>query len=208
MPTRPLLAALVALTALAACQGNQPRTYRVALDLTPVRFITDGKCFKNNEVPAPNESTANLFDEQQWVVWDGVQQDGSSVQFLDFGKQQFKLGDSPQVEFSDLVRSFASVTPGVFTGQRVLSSVTPSGGGNVVQTATTIITVTFNDLGNAPYGRLDIDSRYACTGVAGGVCPLEQAVASPRSCAVAVPFVARKIDIARVAEYQEEGKND
>jgi len=207
MTPRPLLAALTVL-ALAACGSNQPRTYRVALDLTPARFITDGKCFKNNVVPAPNESTANLFEEQQWVIWDGVQQDGSALQFLDFGKQTFKLGDSPEINFDELVRSFATVNPGVFTGQRVVSTVTPSGPGSAVQTATTIITVTFSDQGASPHGRLDLDSRYACSPVAGGICPMEAVVASPRNCAVAIPFSARKIDIARVAEYQEEGKSN
>ncbi len=207
MDTRPLFAAFAAL-AFVACGSSQPRTYRVAIDNTPARFITDSKCFKNNNVPAPNESTANLFEEQQWVVWDGVQQDGSALQFLDFGKQSYKLGDSPAVEFDELIRSFAGVTPGVFTGQRVKSTVTPSGNGNVVQTATAIITVTFSDQGSSPHGRIDIDSRYACTGVAGGICPNEAGVDAPRNCAVAVPFSARKIDIARVAEYQEEGKNN
>ena len=86
MDTRPFFAAALAV-ALAACNSGQPRTYRIALDMTPVRYITDSKCYKNNVVPAPNESTANLFDEQQWVIWDGASQDGSPLQFLDFGKQ-------------------------------------------------------------------------------------------------------------------------
>lgn len=202
---RTLVAAAV--LALCACNAGQPRAYRIALDKTFATNITDGNCFKNGEVTPPSESTSGLFTEEQWVIWDGVTPDGTAVQYLDFGKQTYKLGHSPAISFDELIRSNSTVNPGLFTGTRLVSASTASGAGSFVQTATSIVTVSFSDLGNSPSGTLTLDSRYACGTVNGGVCPNEQFVADPKSCLVVLPFSARKIDAARIAGYTEEGKN-
>lgn len=200
---RTLLALCLALT---ACNAGQPRTYRVAIDTAPLN-ITDSTCFKNGTVPSYPESTSNLFAEQQWVVWDGVLADNTSVQYLDFGTQSFKLGHSPSVSFDELVRSYSATNPGVFQGQRQISRVTPNNGGTYVQTATSVITVTFSDLGAAPSGTLAVESRYQCTPVSPGVCPLEIDVTDPKSCKVSIPFSGRRIDVSRIATYEEDAKN-
>lgn len=201
------LSTLTAAIALCACNPGQPRVYRIALDTTPAGNIVDGNCFKNGMLATPNESTSNLFTEEQWVIWDGVLSDGTPVQYLDFGTQAYKLGHSPAISFNELIRSYSGVNPGVFVGQRLISNVTPSGGGSYVQTATTIITATFSDLGVSPSGTLQLDSRYACTALGGGTCPNETFVTDPKSCATSLPFSARKIEVSRIAGYTEEGKN-
>lgn len=191
---------------LAACNAGQPRTYRVAIDTAPLN-VTDATCFKNGSVPSYPETTSNLFAEQQWVVWDGVLGDGTQVQYLDFGSQSYKLGNSPAVAFDELVRSFSQTNPGVFQGQRQVSKVTPNNGGTYVQTATGVITVNFSDLGTSPSGSIVVESRYQCTPVAPGVCPLELDVTDPKSCKIAIPFSARRIETSRIATYEEDAKN-
>lgn len=197
---------VAAAVAFCACNAGQPRTYRVAIDESPLN-VTDATCFKNGSIPSYPSSTSNLFAEQQWVVWDASLSDGTPVQYLDFGTQSFKLGHSPGVQFDELIRSFSGSNPGVFIGQRLTSKVSPSNGGTYVQTATSIVTVSFSDLGAAPSGTLVVESKYACSGLGGGACPLEQDVMDPKSCKVSMPFNARRIDVARIATYEEEAKN-
>lgn len=203
---RTMIGAL-AVVALAACNAGQPRIYRVALDLGPTKSVQEATCFKNQMVPSSQISETNLFVEEQWVIWDGATADGAPKQFLDFGHQTFKLGDAPEADFDDLIAGNPS-NPGVFTGQRVRSNlVSIPGTGSFVQVRQTIITASFADLGAAPVGTLKIDAKYACQSQ-GAQCPMEDLVADPRSCAVAVNFSARRIDVSRIAGYTEEGKAD
>ncbi len=203
-----LMIAALATIALAACNAGQPRIYRVALDVAPSKNIQDSMCFKNQQVPSGGESTSNLLVEQQWVVWDGQNADGTEAQFLDMGRQQFKLGNSPEVDFDELIKSTPGQAAGIFVGQRVTSDIVSLGNGSVVTARTGIITVSFQDLGASPVGTMSVDSRYACQAQGGASCPQEANVSDPRNCKVTMNFSARRIDVSRIAGYTEQGSSN
>src|SRR5262245_7846430 len=94
---------LAAPLALVACNNGQPHTFRIALE-QPSALANS--CFKNNMPPSSSTtvSTNNLVAEEQWVIWDGVEKDGTPSQYLDHGKHAFKLGDSPAVAFDEVVK--------------------------------------------------------------------------------------------------------
>ena len=191
-----VLMAAAAMVVLVGCNSGQPRIYRVAVDVSPAKTVQNPSCYKANAVPGGTVSETNLRVEQQWVIWDGVE----GKQYLDMGRQQFKLGDSPTINFAELIEG----QTGVFTGQRVENDqVTIPNVVSYNQVRQTIITVNFNDLGASPTGTINLQSSYACQPQ--GSCPMDTTVADPRSCTVPLNFVARRIDVSRIAAYQEEG---
>ena len=80
------LGALSLLT-LVGCNQGQPRLYRVAIDATPIRTISSPSCFRNNNLPAGrgNRTEQNYRQEDEWVIWSGVDQ----TEYLDLGTQSF-----------------------------------------------------------------------------------------------------------------------
>ena len=147
-------------------------------------------------MPGGTISETNLRVEEQWVIWDGVE----GKQYLDMGHQQYKLGDSPTINFAELIEGSA----GQFTGQRVENDqVTIPNVVSYNQVRQTILTVAFNDLGASPTGTMSLSASYACQ--PSGSCPNDNTVADPRSCVVPLNFVARRIDTSRIAAYSEEG---
>lgn len=196
------LLALAAAFVVTACNTGQPRIYRVALNTAPMRNISDPSCFKANMVPGSSGLTeSNLFVEQQWVIWDatGTDADMTPMQFIDVGHQAFKMGDSPAVDFDELI---GTTNAGTFTGQRVQSSSVPN---SYIEVRQTILTVTFSDTGAAPTGKLAADAKYECVSQ-GAPCPSSAFVSDPKSCRVELPFSARRIDVSRIAGYSEESK--
>src|SRR5258708_6665633 len=130
---------------LAACNAGQPRIYRVALDDSSTKSIQQTECWKGGKVPTTSSSDTNLLIEEQWVVWDGADPDGSPKQFLDLGPQSYKLGDSPQIDFDDTI---GSTTPGSFLGAHVRSdTISIPGAGSYIEVRETSITTSFSDLG-------------------------------------------------------------
>jgi hypothetical protein len=198
---RAILTALA--LALCACNSGQPRIYRIAMDLTPATDIHEPTCFKNNQVPSSNvtDNKTNLYAEEQWVIWDATssEMDPSPKQFLDLGHQAFKLGDSPAVDFDDVI---GTTVTGTFNGRRTRSNSVPN---QYVQTRQTTLTVKLSDSGASPTGTMTIASEYACV-TQGGTCPLEDFVADPRNCSVDIPFSARRIDVSRISAYSEDSK--
>lgn len=191
-----LLAVAAVAMAAVGCGGNQPRIYRVALDKTKAESVQDAACFKMQAVSGNSVTETNLRTEQQWVVWDGA----SPNQYLDFGQQSYKLGDAPEITFSDLVLGQSNT----FTAQRVTNTQGQGIGGQFVQVRQTVITVAFNDMGAAPTGTMALQSSYACQPAS--ACPTDMQVPDPRSCKVTLDWVARHIENDRTALYQEEGK--
>jgi hypothetical protein len=190
-----MMMAFVAVAALAACNGGQPRIYRVAVDQTPARNVQTAACWKMQAVPTSFINETNLLVEEQWVIWDGLDSQGAPKYFLDFGRQNFNLGDAPEIDFNELI---SSGVQGQFSGQRVRSQQVP---GIYTEVRQTSITVTFNDLGAAPTGTMSLKAAYACQ----GTCPPENQVNDPRSCEVPLQFSARRIDVSRIAGYSEQG---
>ena len=91
----------ISLISFAGCLQGQPRIYRVAVDETPVRTISVPSCFRNNNLPTGRGNFSEQFyrSEDEWVIWNGVDQ----TEYLDLGKQQWKLGDAPTIDVTDLI---------------------------------------------------------------------------------------------------------
>lgn len=195
---------LVALTALSlfalvGCNNGQPRIYRVAVDMTPVRTIAVPSCFRNNNLPAGRGNTTeqNYRQEDEWVIWQGVLNDrNEQVEYLDLGKQTFKLGDAPTIDVTDLIegggpeRSFAALR----NEQRPVDVA-------YTEARQTQIAVKFNDYSFAPTGSMALTSQYACIR---GQAECPQGNNSPQdaaSCSATLNFVARRIDAQQITAY-------
>jgi len=183
------LSLAAALFSLAGCQMGQPRVYRVAVDVTPIKALQEPQCFRANMPPSNvTVQEQNYRSETSWVVWDGAE----AKQFMDMGLTRFTLGDSPEVVIDDLIegadRSFTA------TRVRTLRS-------SITELEKTIVIANWNDLGASPVGTLDIDSSYQCAdGTA--KCPNEP---NKRSCKQKLNFWARKVEVNQTTGYTSQG---
>lgn len=188
------LVALGALTllSLVGCNQGQPRLYRVAVDATPVRTIAVPSCFRNNNLPAGrgNITEQNYRSEDEWVIWNGVDQ----TEYLDLGTQLWKLGDAPDIRIADLIEGTEKTFSALRNEQKPIAD-------QYTEARQTQISVKFNDYSFAPTGVITLNSQYAC--IKGRAdCPVGDA--SPQdaaSCQSSLNFVARRIDVTQVTSY-------
>jgi len=202
-----MLCGALALLTLTGCNTGQPRLWRVALDLTPLRTIANPSCFKGNILPSSRGqlSETNFRAESEFVVWDGADQ----KQYLDIGSWDFQLGESPHICVSDLIEA-PDQTSKVFTAQRNL--VLPFGysvdcqgiGGfqalDATESRQTQIVVTWSDYGVAPTGTVNLTAQYACVG-GRDPCPNPNPTADSVSCNSQLNFVGRRIDFDQITVY-------
>src|SRR5439155_1284544 len=115
---------------------------KVAVDRSAVSPVRDATCFYNQAVPTNVTDTTNLRSEQQWVIWDAVNSAGQAVQYLDCGTQQEHLGNSPAINFGEIIET---TTAGTFVGTSRSSQT--FGNNTFTQVRNATITVTFIDEG-------------------------------------------------------------
>ena len=189
------LVGALALVTLTGCNTGQPRIWRIAIDVTPVRTIADPSCFRGNILPAGRGqlSEVNYREESEWVLWDGVDK-----QYLDIGSRTFKLGDAPEIKVADLIEGGDKV----FSAQR--NVVTPFPGVEATESRQTQIVVTWNDYGSSPAGTIQLTAQYAC--VAGRQqCPTPNPTLDSVSCRSQLNFVGRRIDVSQITAYPNKG---
>ena len=182
----------LSLLSLAGCLQGQPRIYRVAVDVTPVRTIAVPSCFRNNNLPAGrgNITEQNYRAEDEWVIWNGT----DTTEYLDLGTQTFNLGDAPTIRVSDLIEGTDKTFSALRNEQKPIAD-------QYTEARQTQISVKFNDYSFSPTGTIALNAQYAC--IKGRAdCPVGDA--SPQdaaSCSSSLNFVARKIDAAQSTIY-------
>jgi hypothetical protein len=193
MHSNRLFLALAAL-ALAACNGGQPRIYKMAIDMSPMLAL-DQSCYTDNMVPSGTVETTNLRIAEQWVIWDGVGPDNAPQQYLDCGEQKGTLGNAGAYDFNSIIET---TQPGTFVGTVRASQ--PSSTFTSVSSQT--LQVAFADEGAAPTGSMTWHTEYGCTN---GGCP--DSSTPGQSCSVTFQFTARRIDASRVDGYTDVGSS-
>ncbi len=197
---RSLVLGSLALVALSGCNMGQPRLWRVAIDMTPIRTIANPSCFRGNILPSGRGqlSEVNYRESSEWVIWDGVE----GKQYLDIGTKNYKLGDSPEITVSDLIEGTS--TDRVFSAQR--NEVKPYPGGlRATESRQTQIVVTWSDYGTSPTGTVALTAQYACVN-AGDNCPNPNPTPDSVSCNSQLNFVARRVEFANQTIYGNTGK--
>lgn len=193
--------AALAFVSLVGCGGNQPRVFRISLDRTPEKSISNPSCYKDSRLPGGGTTTeVNYREERYWVIWDGVDAAGTAKQFLDLARPTFKLGDSPTITVTGLVEG----SDRTFSAQRNITNNFP-GGIQATETRQTIVTVTFSDLNNTPTGTVSLNAQYAC--VPGQQqCPTPNPIPDSVSCQTTLNWSGRKIEGQQIIAYQPEGQ--
>jgi hypothetical protein len=183
--------AAVASASLFACgPAGQPRIFRVAVDVSPVKTLNDPQCFRGN-MPNLNQVTQeqNFRAEAIWVVWDAAE----SKQYLDMGSTtSFTLGNSPEIKIDNLIEGTANA----FSATRQESDI-----GTIREMKTTTVVTAFNDLNATPTGTVVLDAKYQCQD-GNQQCPQNPAF---RSCHAQLNFWARKIEVTQSTGYSSEG---
>lgn len=188
---------LVALSALSllslvGCLQGQPRIYRVAIDETPVRTIAVPSCFRNNNLPAGrgNITEQNYRSEDEWVVWNGVDQ----TEYLDLGTKSWNLGDSPTIRVSDLIEGTDKTFSALRNEQKPIAD-------QYTEARQTQVSVKFTDYSAVPVGTISLNSQYAC--IKGrNDCPVgDLSPQDAASCTSSLNFTARRIDAQQLTAY-------
>ena len=128
----------------------------------------------------------------QWVIWDGVE----NKQYIDIGNFSVSLGDTDPVNVGNMIEG----SDKVFSGQLVEQQL-PVTGSNYTYTKTASVIVTFDDMGIAPKGSIDLSSNFACTDCGPGTGHPN----GPITCAVKLTFVGRRVDVSNMAAYSPKG---
>jgi hypothetical protein len=161
--------AVAAASSLMGCGNSQPSVYRVALD----RAVVPNTCYRTAPTGTP-DTTTNLIDEKQWVVWEGL--DGKK--YLETGSISYVLGDAQRIIIiGDAIEGGKDDSK-----QTVFSTVhTQNQSANEIYTTSAVYT--FEELGKTLKGTLALHSN--CAGSNCGGTP---------TCDVTVNFSGRQID--------------
>ncbi|MDY7225900.1 hypothetical protein [Hyalangium rubrum] len=178
-----LAVAVVAVSGLLGCGGSQPSIYRVAMER--VTLANTAACFRAGQVPTTNpDETTNMVDEEQWVIWDGI----DDVQYLEPGNIDYSLGQAEDISIGGEAIQGGKVEDNtVFTTTRTRREST-------TEIYTTSATYTIEKLGKTLEGSLALSS--ACAGADCGGIP---------SCNVTLRFVGRKISTDNLTVYDNSG---
>lgn len=179
--------AVVAMGGLLGCGGPQPSIYRVAVERLTVQNVPS-TCYRSGQAPTapfPDVST-NLVDEQQWVIWEGVE----DTSYLETGGVDYGLGQAQDVSIGgDAIQGGKEDDNWVFTSTRTLTE-------SATEVYTTSATYTIESLGETLEGSLALNS--ACAGADCGGTP---------SCNVTLRFVGRKIKVDQLTAYGNTGND-
>jgi hypothetical protein len=172
--------AAVAASSLLGCEGSQPSLYRVAVD--PVAQSVPATCYRTGQAPANPDKTTNIVDQQQWVVWEGV----DDTAYLEAGAINYILGQAQRVTINSnggAIQGTKVDGKYTFVSERTQTD-------SPTEVYTTSATYTIDKLGETLEGTLALHSH--CTGADCGGIP---------TCDVSVGFVGRKIDADQIRLY-------
>lgn len=170
--------AVVAASSLLGCEGSQPSIYRVAVD--PVSQNIPTTCYRAGQAPANPDKTTNIVDQQQWVVWEGL----DDTSYLEPGAISYNMGQARRVAINaDALQGSKADGKYTFVSERTQTDST-------TEIYTTSATYTIDKLGQTLEGTLALHSH--CTGTDCGDIP---------TCDVSVKFVGRRIDTDRITIY-------
>jgi hypothetical protein len=185
---------------LTGCNAGQPRLWRVAIDMSPVKFLADPTCYKGSTVPPglTLSSETNYREQADWVMWDGPNGD----QYLDIGHKSFNLGNAPTINVVDLIEGTASQR--IFSAQKTV--VTKYPGVDANESRQTQVVVTFSDYGATPTGTIALTAQYNCLN-AGANCPNPNLQSDSVSCRTQVTFEGRQISASATTVYGNTGSS-
>lgn len=172
--------AVVAASSLLGCNSSQPSIYRVAVS----QLVAPNTCYRTAPTGTP-DTTTNLVDEKQWVIWEGV----DDKFYLEPGTISYSLGEARGISIStDAIEGGKNDNKQyVFTTSR-----TQTVSANEVYT--TSATYTFDDLGKTLTGTLALHSNCA-----GSNCN------STPTCDVSLTFSGRQLTGDRNIDYGSNG---
>jgi hypothetical protein len=170
--------AAVAASSLLGCEGSQPSIYRVAVD--PVAQNIPTTCYRSGQAPTAPDKTTNIVDQQQWVIWEGVE----DIAYLEPGNINYILGQAQRVVITgDAIQGSKADGKYTFVSERTQTD-SPN------EVYTTSATYTIDKLGETLEGTLALHSH--CTG---------SECAGIPTCDVSVKVVGRKIDADQISLY-------
>lgn len=171
--------AVVAATSFLGCGGNQPSIYRVAVQRLSAEN-TPSTCYRATQAPTtiPDKAT-NLVDQQQWVVWEGVE----DAVYLEPGSLNYAMGQAERVVISaDAIQGAKADGKYTFVTERTLT--------DTDEINTTTATFTIDKLGATIEGSLALHSQ--CTGT--------NCNSSP-TCDITLTYSGIKIDADQFSLY-------
>jgi hypothetical protein len=178
--------AVVLTSGLLGCGGSQPSIYRVAIERLTVANVP-AACYRSGQAPTTiPDKTTNMVDEEQWVYWDGVEDQA----YLDIGNINYGLGQAQRVNIAgDSIQGGKDGDSYVFKAERVETD-------SATEIYTTSATYTIDKLGETLEGTLAL--RSACVGTD---------CAGTPTCEVSLKFVGRKIKTDQLSIYGTTGGN-
>jgi hypothetical protein len=172
--------AVVAATSFLGCGGNQPSIYRVAVQRLTAEN-TPSSCYRTGQAPTtiPDKAT-NLVDQQQWVVWEGVE----DAMYLEPGALNYAMGQAERVVISaDAIQGAKTDKTYTFASERTQTD-------SATEVYTTSATYSIDKLGSTLEGSLTLHSQCA-----GADC-----AASP-TCDITLTYSGIKIDADQLSLY-------
>jgi hypothetical protein len=174
--------AVVAAASLLGCESSQPAIYLVAVE--PVAQHVPSTCYRPNQAPTNMDTTTNVVDQQQWVIWMGV----DDTAYLDPGTINYTLGQAQRVVINgDAVQGTKADGKYTFTAERTQANST-------TEVYTTSAIYTIDKLGDTLEGTLALHST--CAGTNCSTIP---------TCDVSVAFAGRKVDTDQISVYDTDG---
>lgn len=176
--------AVMAASSLLGCENSQPTLYRVAVE--PVAQHVPTTCYRANQAPTNTDTATNIVDQQQWVVWQGV----DDTVYLEPGVINYTLGQAQRVVITgDAIQGTQADGKYTFTTERTQAD-------SETEVYTTSATYTIDKLGDTLEGILALHSH--CTG---------DDCANIPTCDASVTFAGRKIDTDQISLYDTGGGN-
>jgi len=173
---RTLAPVLAALPLVAGCGGSQARIYRIALDPAPLNNLPT-TCYRNNATQYDKTTWSNYKVQFDVSVLDSV--DGKSI--LDMGKQTFYLGQATPVVVEAPIEGSGNIYTASVKEETLAAPNDP-----FTDIKTTVVTVSFTELGAVARGTLALRSEYSCTNCSNN----NNQVAK---CEVSLPFTGRQL---------------
>lgn len=140
--------AAIAASSLLGCNNSQPSIYRVAV--APATVPTT--CFKTAPTGTP-DTTTNLVDEKQWVVWEGV----DDKFYLEPGTINYTMGEAQRVNIAT-----DAIEGGKNDNKQWVFTTVHTQNASATEVYSTSATYTFDELGKTLKGTLTLHS--ACAG--------------------------------------------
>jgi hypothetical protein len=172
--------AVVMTSGLMGCGGSQPAIYRVAIERLTSANVPN-TCYRTGQAPTTTpDKTTNVFDEEQWVYWEGVDDQA----YLDTGAINYDMAQAQTVSIpGDSIQGGEDGDQQVFRAERVQTD-------SVNEVYTTSATYAIDELGETLKGTLTL--RSACVGTDCGGTP---------TCEVSLAFSGRKIKTDQLSIY-------